>query len=81
MSLWSKMTGKRSLYLELLEEEASLPKGARGAFAGVEDLMKVLRARAALVKKMDAAKSSGQLTQQEYDNLVALNRQHSLPER
>ena len=81
MSLWSKLTGKRSLYLELLDEEASLPKGARGAFANVEDLMKALGARAALVKKMDEAKASGQLTQEQYDNLVALNRQHSLPER
>ena len=73
--------GKRSLYLELLDEEASLPKGARGAFTDVQDLMKALGARAALVKKMDAAKASGQLTQQQYDNLVTLNRQHSLPER
>ena len=77
MSLWSKVMGKRSLYLELLDEEASLPKGARDAFASVEDLMKGLGARADLVKRMDAAKASGQLTQQEYDNLVALNRQHS----
>ena len=81
MSLWSKMMGKRSLYLELLDEEASLPKGARSAFANVGDLMTALGARAALVKKMDAAKASGQLTQEQHDNLVALNRQHSLPER
>ena len=40
--------GKRSLYLELLDEEASLPKGARGAFADVQDLMKALGGRAAL---------------------------------
>ena len=69
----------RSLFLELLDEEASLSKGAKGAFISVADLGAMLQARAALVKKMDAAKASGQLTQEQYDQLVTLNRKHSLP--
>jgi hypothetical protein len=68
------------MYLELLEEESHLPKGAKGAFGSVEDLGKMLQARANLVKKMDDAKASGQLTQEQYDNLVRLNRSHSLPQ-
>jgi hypothetical protein len=68
------------MYLELLEEESQLPKGAKGAFGSVADLGKALQARAALVKKMDEAKASGRLTQEQYDNLVRLNRQHSLPQ-
>jgi len=70
---------KRSLFLELLDEEASLAKGAKGAFT-VQDLGTMLKARAALVGKMDAAKAEGQLTQEQYDQLVALNRKHSLPQ-
>ncbi|MFN7939588.1 MAG: hypothetical protein U0R19_40050 [Bryobacteraceae bacterium] len=81
MSLLSKIFGGgRSMYLELLEEESRLPKGAKGAFRNVNELGKMLQARANLVKKMDEAKSSGQLTQEQYDNLVRLNRQHSLPQ-
>jgi len=70
---------KRSLFLELLDEEASLPKGAKGAFNSLEEARSMLEARAALVRKMDAAKAEGQLTQEQYDQLVALNRKHSLP--
>jgi hypothetical protein len=70
---------KRSLFLELLDEEASIPKGAKGAFKSVEELGTVLKARAALVKKMDTAKAEDQLTQEQYDQLVTLNRKHSLP--
>ena len=69
------------MYLELLEEEARLPKGGRGAFRSVEDLKDALLARAELVRKMDKAKASGQLTQEQYDNLTRLNRAHSLSER
>ena len=70
----------RSLFLELLDEEASIPKGAKGAFKSVEELGNMLKARAALVHKMDAAKAAGQLTQKQYDQLVQLNRAHSLPQ-
>jgi hypothetical protein len=69
---------KRSLFLELLDEEATIPKGGKGAFSSVGDLAKALQARAALVRKMDAAKAGGQLTQEQYDQLVSLNRKHSL---
>jgi len=71
---------RRSLFLELLDEEASLAKGAKGAFKSVQGLGTMLEARAALVGKMDAAKAAGQLTQEQYDQLVALNRKHSLPQ-
>ena len=82
MSIFSRFTDKkRSMYLELLDEEAGLPKGAKGAFADVNELAQALKARADLVRKMDSAKASGQLTQEQYDNLVRLNRQHSLPPR
>jgi hypothetical protein len=70
---------KRSLFLELLDEETSLEKGAKEAFRSVEELGNMLKARAALVRKMDAAKAEGQLTQEQYDQLVTLNRKHSLP--
>ena len=69
----------RSLFLELLDEEANIPKGAKGAFTSVGDLATMLKTRAALVHKMDAARAAGQLTQEQYDQLVALNRAHSLP--
>jgi hypothetical protein len=69
----------RSLFLELLDEEEGIPKGAPGAFRSVDELAKVLKARASLVKKMDEAKANGQLTQEQYDQLVVLNRKHSLP--
>ena len=70
----------RSLFLELMDEETSIPKSARGAFASMDEVMKVLGARAALMKKIDAAKANGQLTDQQYERLIALNRQHSLPQ-
>ena len=72
---------KRSLFVELLDEESKIPKGAVGAFASVDELANALKARAALVHKMDAAKAAGQFTQEQYDQLVALNRKHSLPGR
>lgn len=72
---------KRSLFLELLDEESKIPKGAVGGFASVEELGRALQSRAELVDKMDAAKAAGQLTQEQYDQLVALNRKHSLPAR
>ena len=44
----------------------------------VDDLLKALQARAALVEKMDAAKAAGQLTQGQYDQLLLLTRKHAL---
>lgn len=73
-----KFPMNRSLFLELLDEEASIPKGASGAFPSVADLVKALQARAALVKKMDAAKAAGQLTQEQYDQLLLLTQKHAL---
>ena len=70
----------RSLFLELLDEETSISKGAKAAFKSVDDLGTMLKARAALVHKMDAAKAAGQLTQEQYDQIVALSRAHSLPQ-
>jgi len=71
---------KRSLFLELMDEEAGIAKGGKEAFRSVTELGEMLRARAALVKKMDEAKAQGQLTQDQYDQLVALNRRHGLPQ-
>jgi len=69
---------ERSLFLELLDEEANIPKGGKGVFKSVAELGEMLRARAGLVKKMDEARAQGQLTQEQYDQLVARNRKHSL---
>jgi hypothetical protein len=69
----------RSLFLEFLDEEASIPKGGKGVFGRAEDVVAMLKAREALAQKMDAAKASGQLTQDQYDQLAKLNRAHSLP--
>jgi hypothetical protein len=69
----------RSAFLELLDEEMSLAKGAKGAFNGVEGLKKMLEARATLIKKVEAAREKGQLSQEQHDQLIAIIRKHSLP--
>jgi hypothetical protein len=69
----------RSAFLELLDEEASIPKGAPGAFDKFEDLKRMLDARAALVKKIEAARQKGELTVQQHEQLTALVRKHALP--
>ena len=70
---------KRSLFLELLDEEASIPRGAIGKFESFKELEKMLQARSSLVEKMDAAKAEGQLTEDQYAQLLSLVRKHALP--
>jgi TIR domain-containing protein len=68
----------RSAYLELLDEEASIPKGARGEFT-FEELRGMLDARKALLEKIEAAKERGELTTQQHDQLMGLVRKHIFP--
>jgi len=69
----------RSVFLELLDEEAGIPKGAPGAFATFKDLTRMLDARKALLEKIEAAKEKGELTEQQREQLAALVRRHIFP--
>ena len=71
----------RSMYLELLDEEAQLTRGASGVFGSVDALADTLKKRAAFIQKVNTAFESGSLTAQQKDELITLNRQHSLPLR
>jgi adenine C2-methylase RlmN of 23S rRNA A2503 and tRNA A37 len=69
----------RSQYLELLDEETGLTRGAKGIFGSVGGLADALKKRAAFVAKVESAFATGELTEKQKDELIALNRQHSLP--
>ncbi len=69
----------RSAFLELLDEEAAIPRGARGGFATFEGLKLMLDARKSLIEKIEAARARGELTAQQHDQLLALVRKHALP--
>lgn len=69
----------KSAFLELLDEEAGIARGGRGAFATFDDLRRMLDARVALIEKIEAARKKGELTAQQYDQLIALVRKHALP--
>jgi hypothetical protein len=68
----------RSQYLELLDEQQSLPRGETGAFS-MGELLENLKNRAASVARVQAAFESGGLTAEQRDELIARNRRHSLP--
>jgi hypothetical protein len=69
----------RSLFLEILDEEKSIARGAQGAFATFADLEKMLQARKQLLEKIDIALQNGQLTPQQREQLTALTSKHALP--
>lgn len=69
----------RSAFLELLDEEAGIPRGGHGAFATFDDLKRMLDARVALIEKIEAAMKRGELTTQQHDQLIALVRKHAYP--
>ncbi len=71
----------RSRFIELIEEEKSLSRGATRAFATVADLGEMLKARAAFATKVAAAFKAGALTRDQHDKLIALNRSKSLPRK
>lgn len=72
--------GKRggvTAYQDLLAEEAVFPRGGKGAFRSVEELKAALGLRAAFIVKLDKALASAEISKQQYDELVLLNRRHS----
>src|SRR5438552_4000582 len=68
----------RSRYLELMAEEGTLVRGAKGAFSSVDELAQMLKRRAEFAMKIEAALKAGELSQDQYDSLTQLNRQHGL---
>lgn len=66
----------RSMFLELLDEEAAIPKGGPGAFKGVPELFKMLDARKQLIEKAGASRDRGELTSDQYDQVVAVIRKN-----
>ncbi len=69
----------RSRYFELMAEEERIRRAAVGAFSSVEELGGMLKRRAEFANKIQLALNAGDITQQEYDALTQLNRQHALP--
>jgi hypothetical protein len=69
----------RSKYFELLEELNTLTRGGVGKFGSVDELGEMLRKRATFVHQAEAALKAGEVTQDEYDKLIQLNRKHALP--
>jgi hypothetical protein len=69
----------RSLFLEILDEEASIARGAKAAFPTFADLQKMLEARKQLLEKIDIALRNQQLTPHQREQLTALTRKHALP--
>ena len=67
------------MFLELLDEEAAITRGAPRIFDTFDGLTKMLDARAALIKKIEMAKNDGQVTEQQHDQLIALVRKHARP--
>lgn len=68
----------RSKFLELLDEEGGIiGRGEKGAFR-IEALQDMLKVRAAFAMKVEVAFKSGDLTKDQRDQLVALNRRNSL---
>ena len=72
---------KRSMFLELLDEEAAIPKGGPRAFIDFKDLCAMLDARKQLIEKAGTCRDQGELTGEQYEQLVALIRKNiGLPE-
>ena len=72
-----KIMGK-SKFLELLDEEGGIiGRGEKGVFR-IEALQDMLKVRAAFAMKVEVAFKSGDLTKDQRDHLVALNRRNSL---
>lgn len=68
----------RSKFLELLDEVIAIPKGAKGAFS-MDGLMNMMKTRSTFVEKVEKAFKSGELTAEQRDQLIDLNRKHTLP--
>jgi hypothetical protein len=69
----------RSRYFEPMSEEEKVTRAEVGAFASVEELGAMLKRRAEFANKIQHALTAGEITQQQYDALTQLNRQHALP--
>ncbi len=67
----------RSMFVELVEEEKVLPRGAKGAFSK-KGLQEMLASRAAFAKKVDSALQAGSLTKAQHQELTPLNRRNTL---
>lgn len=61
-------------YQDLLREEATIPRQSDS----VGDLTVVLKRRATFTERLEKALASGLITKEQYDELIRLNRQHSL---
>ena len=67
-------------FTQLLDEERAIPRAAKQAFTP-QGLMAMILTRNELVKKIEAAYRDGEITESERDQLVTLDREHSLPPR
>lgn len=68
----------RSKYFELLEEITTLTRGGIGKFR-LADLVEMLHKRKDFVVRADTAFQEGELTREQYDKLIEINRKHALP--
>lgn len=68
-----------STYQSLVNEEKTLPKPDRSRKYEMEEFMeKIVKPRAAFATKIETAYKNGKITKAQYDELIELNRRHSL---
>lgn len=67
---------KRSAFLELLDEEAAIPKGGPGAFIDFKALCAMLDARKELIEKAGRCRDQGELTSEQCEQVVAIIRKN-----
>lgn len=75
MAFWRR---GESAFERLRDAEAKLEVPKKGSYPDVQALEEAIRKRAALAQEFQRAFEKGEITEEQYNSLVATNRRHSL---